>query len=55
VLQHFYRLPQPVIERFYAGRLGINDARQILSGRPPVPVLRALRCLPPSASRSNTG
>ena len=51
VLQHFYRLPQPVIERFYAGRIGINDARQILSGRPPVPVLRALRCLPPSASR----
>jgi lycopene beta-cyclase len=52
VLQHFYRLPQPVIERFYAGRIGINDARQILSGRPPVPVLRALRCLPPSASRT---
>jgi lycopene beta-cyclase len=54
VLQHFYRLPQPVIERFYAGRIGINDARQILSGRPPVPVLRALRCLPPSASRIGT-
>jgi lycopene beta-cyclase len=54
VLQHFYRLPQPVIERFYAGRLGINDARQILSGRPPVPVLRALRSLPPSASRIGT-
>jgi lycopene beta-cyclase len=52
VLQHFYRLPQPVIERFYAGRIGINDARQILSGKPPVPVLRALRSLPPSASRT---
>jgi lycopene beta-cyclase len=52
VLQHFYRLPQPVIERFYAGRLGINDARQILSGKPPVPVLRALRCLLPAASRT---
>ena len=52
VLQHFYRLPQPVIERFYAGRIGINDARQILSGRPPVPVIRALRSLLPSASRS---
>jgi lycopene beta-cyclase len=54
VLEHFYRLPQPVIERFYAGRLGFNDARQILSGKPPVPVLRALRCLLPSASRSST-
>lgn len=52
VLQHFYRLPKPVIERFYAGRLGLDDARQILSGKPPVPVLRALRCLPPSASRA---
>jgi lycopene beta-cyclase len=52
VLQHFYRLPQPVIERFYAGRTGLDDARQILSGKPPVPVLRALRCLPPSASRN---
>ena len=52
VLQHFYRLPQPVIERFYAGRIGLNDARQILSGRPPVPVIRALRNLLPSASRS---
>ena len=49
VLQHFYRLPQPVIERFYAGRTSINDARQILSGRPPVPVIRALRSLLPSA------
>lgn len=52
VLQHFYRLPQPLIERFYAGRIGINDARQILSGKPPVPVLRALRSLPPSSSRT---
>lgn len=54
VLQHFYRLPQAVIERFYAGRTSINDARQILSGRPPVPVIRALRTLLPSASRSGT-
>lgn len=52
ILQHFYRLPQPVIERFYAGRTSLDDARQILSGKPPVPVLRALRCLPPSASRT---
>ena len=52
VLQHFYRLPQPVIERFYAGRSSIDDARQILSGKPPVPVLRALRSLLPSASRT---
>ncbi|MBM4220755.1 MAG: lycopene beta-cyclase CrtY [Gammaproteobacteria bacterium] len=52
VLQHFYRLPRPVIERFYAGHTGVSDALRILSGKPPVPVLRALRCLPPSASRT---
>lgn len=51
VLQHFYRLPEPVIERFYAGRLTGPDAVRILSGTPPVPVSRALRYLLPSSSR----
>jgi lycopene beta-cyclase len=26
ILQHFYRLPEPVIDRFYAGRLQPGDA-----------------------------
>ncbi|RMF94878.1 MAG: lycopene cyclase [Gammaproteobacteria bacterium] len=42
VLQHFYRLPAPLIERFYAGRPSWSDRVRILSGRPPVPVARAL-------------
>ncbi|MDH4023361.1 MAG: lycopene beta-cyclase CrtY [Gammaproteobacteria bacterium] len=50
VLEHFYRLPEPVIERFYAGRLTGRDALRILSGTPPVPVIRALPCLLPSSS-----
>ena len=49
VLERFYRLPQPLIERFYAGRLRLTDKARILAGRPPVPVGRALAALPESA------
>jgi lycopene beta-cyclase len=42
VLEHFYRLDPAVIERFYAGRSSRWDKLRILSGRPPVPVGRAL-------------
>lgn len=42
VLEHFYRLPQPLIARFYAGQLTSFDKLRILSGRPPVPLRRAL-------------
>jgi lycopene beta-cyclase len=45
VLQHFYRLHPHVIERFYAGRSTAADKLRILSGRPPVPVGRALKAL----------
>ncbi len=45
VLEHFYRLPEPLVGRFYAGRLTWRDKIRVLSGRPPVPVGRALRAL----------
>ncbi|MFP5078000.1 lycopene beta-cyclase CrtY [Rhizobium sp. YIM 134829] len=45
VLERFYRLPTPLIERFYAGRTTARDAARILTGKPPVPLLRALACL----------
>ena len=45
VLQHFYRLPEPLIGRFYAGRLSGLDKLRIVSGRPPVPVGRALAAM----------
>lgn len=45
VLEKFYRLPLPLIERFYAGRTTTADVLRILSGKPPVPVSRALACL----------
>jgi lycopene beta-cyclase len=45
VLERFYRLPQPLIERFYAGQATLADKLRILSGKPPVPIGRALGCL----------
>jgi lycopene beta-cyclase len=45
VMERFYRLRQPLIERFYAGRSTFSDKLRILSGRPPVPVHRAIGCI----------
>jgi lycopene beta-cyclase len=45
VLEHFYRLPEAVVGRFYAGRTTALDKVRILSGRPPVPLGRALWAL----------
>lgn len=42
VLEHFYRLDPDLIARFYAGRSTASDKLRILSGRPPVPVGKAL-------------
>ncbi len=45
MLERFYRLPEPLIERFYAGRSTRADALRLLAGRPPVPVFGALAAL----------
>lgn len=45
VLQHFYRLPVDVVERFYAGKTTRTDVLRILSGRPPVPIAAALQTM----------
>jgi lycopene beta-cyclase len=42
IMQHFYRLPEPTIARFYAGRSTPGDALRILTGKPPIPIPRAL-------------
>ena len=42
VMQRFYRLPAPLIARFYAGRTSLLDKARLLSGKPPVPVGQAL-------------
>jgi lycopene beta-cyclase len=49
VLERFYTLPQPLIERFYGAGLTTADKARILIGRPPVAISRALLSLPPSA------
>ncbi|MCJ2179764.1 lycopene beta-cyclase CrtY [Novosphingobium album (ex Hu et al. 2023)] len=45
VLERFYGLPEPLIERFYAGRSTMTDKLRILAGRPPVPVSAAVASL----------
>ena len=45
VLSRFYRLPEPLIERFYAGRLTALDRMRLVAGKPPIPLAAALPCL----------
>ena len=45
VFEHFYRLREPVIARFYAGKLSLSDQLRILTGKPPVPVANAMKAL----------
>jgi lycopene beta-cyclase len=45
VLEHFYRLPAALIARFYGARLTTLDKIRILSGRPPVPLAKAIGAL----------
>jgi lycopene beta-cyclase len=46
VLERFYGLPEALIARFYGARLTGLDKVRILSGKPPVPIAAALRCIP---------
>ncbi len=45
IFQRFYRLRQSLIEHFYAGKTRWYEKLRILSGRPPVPVSRAIVAL----------
>ncbi|MDX7953773.1 lycopene beta-cyclase CrtY [Lichenihabitans sp. Uapishka_5] len=45
MMRRFYRFPEALITRFYAGDLAATDKIRLLSGKPPVPVLPALRAL----------
>ena len=46
VFARFFHLPQPLIERFFAGRTSALDRMRLVTGRPPVPFFQALRCIP---------
>ncbi len=45
VFARFYRLPAPLIDRFYAGRSTPADKLRILCGRPPVSIRSAMHAL----------
>ena len=45
IFERFYRLSPALIARFYAGRSSTADKLRILSGKPPVPVGRAMAAL----------
>jgi len=50
VFERFYRLPAPLIERFYAARSTRADRMRVLCGKPPVPLLDAVRALATAGS-----
>jgi len=50
ILEHFYRLPEPTVRRFYASALSRLDKIRILSGRPPVSIPRAIGAIRSSAA-----
>jgi len=45
IIERFYRLDPMLITRFYAGRSSLKDKVRILTGKPPVPVARAIKVL----------
>lgn len=45
VFEHFYRLGEDLVERFYAARSTLPDKARILIGKPPVPVGKAIHAL----------
>jgi lycopene beta-cyclase len=45
IFERFYRLKPGLIERFYSGQSSRSDKVRILSGRPPVPVGKALKAI----------
>lgn len=45
VLERFHRLPPGLIQRFYAGTSTLADKARLLSGKPPVPVGRAIKAM----------
>ena len=45
ILERFYRLKPGLIERFYAGKTSPGDKARILSGKPPIPIGKAITAI----------
>jgi lycopene beta-cyclase len=43
ILERFYGLSDGLVCRFYAGHSTLRDKMRVLSGKPPIPILRAIR------------
>ena len=52
IMARFYRLPEPLITRFYADRLTLADKARLLIGKPPVPIRGALAVVSERSLRS---
>ena len=55
VLSRFYQLNEDLVQRFYAGRSTVSDKLRTLCGKPPIPIIDALRALPNSAASRRGG
>jgi lycopene beta-cyclase len=49
VMERFYTLPEPLVRRFYAAQLTLGDQARIVTGKPPVNIVRAIGSMPPQA------
>ena len=45
IFERFYRLPEGLIERFYAGKTTLSDRIGVLTGRPPMSIASAINAL----------
>lgn len=45
IFERFYGLPEPLIERFYAGHSTLGDRARVLIGKPPIPIMRGVSAL----------
>jgi lycopene beta-cyclase len=45
ILQRFYRFHPQLIHRFYAGSSTVGDMLRLVSGKPPIPVIAAIKAL----------
>ncbi len=45
ILEHFYRLPDRIIQSFYSGEISLGDGLRILLGKPPIPVYKVAQAI----------
>jgi lycopene beta-cyclase len=45
ILERFYRLDEDLIGRFYAAKSNLGDKIRVMTGKPPVPIGRAVRAI----------